>query len=168
MLSVADLEKSVTVDDSELRAFYEKNQQQFANTIPEQRKIKYVVIDPARLPNPAKVSSDELQSYYRQHAAEFRVPESVKVRHILIKLPLPGPDGKVDAKQAAGCQGKGAGRAEPASQGRRFRGLGEEVLRRYCDRQRRRFWWASWCRAPVPHLRLRRSPSASPRDRLRI
>ena len=100
MLSVADLEKSVTVDDSELRAFYEKNQQQFANTIPEQRKIKFVVVDPARLPNAAKATNDELQGYYRQHAAEFRVPESVKVRHILIKLPLPGPDGKVDAKQA--------------------------------------------------------------------
>jgi peptidyl-prolyl cis-trans isomerase D len=100
VLSVADLEKSVTVDDSELRAFYEKNQQQFANTIPEQRKVKYAVIDPARLPNPAKPTNDELQGYYRQHAAEFRIPESVKVRHILIKLPLPGPDGKVDAKQA--------------------------------------------------------------------
>jgi peptidyl-prolyl cis-trans isomerase D len=100
VLSIADLEKSVTVADSELRAFYEKNQQQFANTIPEQRKIKFVVVDPARLPNPAKASSDELQNYYRQHAAEFRVPESVKVRHILIKLPLPGADGKVDSKQA--------------------------------------------------------------------
>ncbi len=48
----------------------------------------------------------ELQGYYRQHAAEFRVPESVKVRHILIKLPLPGPDGKVDAKQAEAAKAK--------------------------------------------------------------
>lgn len=106
VLTTADLEKSVTVDDSELRAYYEKNQQQFANTVPEQRKVKYVVIDPARLPNPAKATADALQSYYRQHADEFRVPESVKVRHILIKLPLPGPDGKVDAKQAATAQAK--------------------------------------------------------------
>jgi peptidyl-prolyl cis-trans isomerase D len=106
VLSVADLEKNVSVDDSELHAFYEKNQQQFANTIPEQRKVKFVLIDPARLPNPAKVTDDELQGYYRQHAAEFRVPESVKVRHILIKLPLPGPDGKVDAKQADAARAK--------------------------------------------------------------
>jgi peptidyl-prolyl cis-trans isomerase D len=106
VLTAADLEKSVTVDDSELRAYYEKNQQQFANTIPEQRKLKYVVIDPARLPNPAKSVSDEIEAYYRQHAAEFRVPESVTVRHILIKLPLPGPDGKVDAKQSAEAQAK--------------------------------------------------------------
>jgi peptidyl-prolyl cis-trans isomerase D len=106
VLSVADLLKSVTVDDSEMRAFYEKNQQQFANAIPEQRRIKFVLVDPARLPNPAKASSDELQGYYRQHAAEFRIPESVTVRHILIKLPLPGPDGKVDAKQSDAARAK--------------------------------------------------------------
>jgi peptidyl-prolyl cis-trans isomerase D len=70
------------------------------------RKVKYVVIDPARLPNAAKASSDDLQAYYRQHAAEYRVPESVKVRHILIKLPLPGPDGKVDAKQVDSAKAK--------------------------------------------------------------
>ena len=106
VLSIADLEKSVSVNDSELRAFFEKNQQQFANTIPEQRKVKFVLVDAARLPNPSKASNDELQSYYRQHAAEFRVPESVKVRHILIKLPLPGPDGKVDARQADAAKAK--------------------------------------------------------------
>ncbi|HVJ06063.1 MAG TPA: peptidyl-prolyl cis-trans isomerase [Candidatus Saccharimonadales bacterium] len=106
VLSIADLEKSVSVDDSELRAYYEKNQQQFANTIPEQRKVKFVLVDPARLPNPAKASNDDLQSYYRQHAADFRVPESVKVRHILVKLPLPGPDGKVDAKRSEAAKVK--------------------------------------------------------------
>jgi peptidyl-prolyl cis-trans isomerase D len=106
VLDVAELQKSVTVDDSELHAYFEKNQQQFANTIPEQRKIRFVLVDPARLPNPAKASNDELQGYFRQHAAEFRVPESVSVRHILIKLPLPGPDGKVDAKQAEAAKAK--------------------------------------------------------------
>jgi peptidyl-prolyl cis-trans isomerase D len=106
VLNITDLEKSVSVDDAELHAYYEKNQQQFANTIPEQRKVKYVLVDPARLPNPAKATSDDLQGYYRQHAAEFRVPESAKVRHILIKLPLPGPDGKVDAKQADAAKAK--------------------------------------------------------------
>jgi peptidyl-prolyl cis-trans isomerase D len=106
VLSVTDLEKSVTVDDAELRAYYEKNQEQFKDTIPEQRKVKYVVIDAAHLPKPVKVSETDLQGYYRQHAAEYRVPESVKLRHILIKLPLPGPDGKVDPKQADAAKAK--------------------------------------------------------------
>ncbi|PSH04930.1 MAG: hypothetical protein CXZ00_04045 [Acidobacteria bacterium] len=106
VLSVAELEKEVSVSDSELQAFYEKNRSRFVDSIPEQRKVKYVLVESARLPNPAKVSDDELQSYYRQHSAEYRVPESVKVRHILIKLPLPGPDGKVDAKQAEAARAK--------------------------------------------------------------
>ncbi len=106
VLSTADLEKSVKLEDSELRAFFEKNQQEFANTIPEQRKVRYVVVDPARLPHPAKPLGSELDSYYRQHAAEFRSPESAKVSHILIKLPLPGRDGKVDAKQADAARAK--------------------------------------------------------------
>ena len=106
VLTTADLEKSVKLEDSELRAFFEKNQQEFANTIPEQRKVKYVVLDPARLPHPAKPLGNELDAYYRQHAAEFRTPESARVSHILIKLPLPGNDGKVDAKQAESARAK--------------------------------------------------------------
>ena len=40
----------------------------------------------------------DLQAYYDQHRDEYRVPEQVNVSHILIKTPLPGPDGKVDPK----------------------------------------------------------------------
>jgi peptidyl-prolyl cis-trans isomerase D len=126
VLSVADLEKSVTADESELRAYYEKNQQQFANTIPEQRRIKFVFVDGARLPNPAKASNDELQGYYRQHAAEFRVPESVKVRHILIKLPLPGPDGKVNPQQAEAARAKAQDVLSQLRKGGDFEGLAKK------------------------------------------
>jgi len=45
-----------------------------------------------------------LQSYYQQHRDAYRVPEQVKVSHILIKTPLPGPDGKVDEKGVAEAQ----------------------------------------------------------------
>jgi len=106
VLTTADLQKSVSVDDSELRAYFEKHKQDFANTLPEQRKFKYVVIDPSHLPHPAKPMGDELDAYYRQHAAEFRTPESVKVRHILIKKPLAAADGKVDPRQDAAAKAK--------------------------------------------------------------
>ena len=42
--------------------------------------------------------SEDLQAYYDQHRDDYRVPEQVNVSHILIKTPLPGPDGKVDPK----------------------------------------------------------------------
>ena len=38
------------------------------------------------------------RAYYDQHRDDYRVPEQVNVSHILIKTPLPGPDGKVDPK----------------------------------------------------------------------
>lgn len=106
VLTAAELEKSVTINDAELHAYYEKNQQQFANTIPEQRRAKIAIVNPGLLPNPPKVSNDQVVGYYRQHAAEYRVPESVNLRHILIKLPLPGPDGKVDPKQVDAVKAK--------------------------------------------------------------
>ena len=44
------------------------------------------------------MSREDLQAYYDQHRDDYRVPEQVNVSHILIKTPLPGPDGKVDPK----------------------------------------------------------------------
>ncbi|HUO60667.1 MAG TPA: peptidyl-prolyl cis-trans isomerase [Candidatus Acidoferrales bacterium] len=106
VLNAADLEKQVQVSESELRAYYEKNQAQFANSIPEQRKVKYVLIDATNLPEKPKVSDADLQAYYNAHQDQFKVPESATVRHILIKTPLPGPDGKVDQKAADAAKAK--------------------------------------------------------------
>ena len=93
-----DILKELHPTDTELKAFYDRNKATYNNSIPEKRKIKYVVIDTAKLQGEAQVSQQELQAYYDQHRDEFRVPEQVNVRQILIKTPLPGPDGKVDQK----------------------------------------------------------------------
>ena len=93
-----DILKELHPTDSELKAFYDRNQATYNNSIPEKRKIKYVLIDTARLQSEAQVSQQDLQKYYDQHRDEYRVPEQVNVRQILIKTPLPGPDGKVDQK----------------------------------------------------------------------
>jgi peptidyl-prolyl cis-trans isomerase D len=47
-----------------------------------------------------------LQAYYDQHREEFRVPEQVKVAHILIKTPLPTPGEKEDEKAVADAKAK--------------------------------------------------------------
>ena len=39
-----------------------------------------------------------MQQYYNQHQDDYRIPETVTVRHILIKTPTPDADGKVDQK----------------------------------------------------------------------
>jgi peptidyl-prolyl cis-trans isomerase D len=83
--------------DQELKAFYDRNKATYANSIPEKRQIKYVIVE-ATKPEDMPVTDQELHTYYDQHRDEYRLPEQVKVTHILIKIPLPGPDGKVDEK----------------------------------------------------------------------
>ncbi len=101
-----DILKELHPTDSELKAFYDRNKASYNNSIPEKRKIKYVLIDTAKLQSEAQVSQQDLQSYYDQHRDEFRMPEQVNVRQILIKTPLPGSDGKVDQKGVDAAQKK--------------------------------------------------------------
>ena len=84
-----DILKGLHPTDTELKAFYDRNKATYNNSIPEKRKIKYVLIDTAKLQGEAQVSQQDLQTYYDQHRDEFRVPEQVNVRQILIKTPLP-------------------------------------------------------------------------------
>ncbi len=101
-----DILKSIHPADAELKAFYDRNKNSYVNSIPEKRQVKYVVVDNARLLSQTQVTQQELQSYYDQHRDEFRVPEQVNVRHILIKTPLPGADGKVDQKAVDAARAK--------------------------------------------------------------
>jgi len=98
VLKKDDILKSIHPAETELKAFYDRNKATYNNSIPEKRKIRYALIDTAKIQSEAQVSQQDLQAYYDQHRDEYRVPEQVNVRHILIKTPLPGPDGKVDSK----------------------------------------------------------------------
>ncbi len=91
-----DLLKDIHPTDAELKAFYDSHKANYANAIPEKRKVKYVVIDTEKISATTTVTPQEIEDYYDQHRSDFQVPEQVNVRHILIKAPLPGADGKVD------------------------------------------------------------------------
>ncbi len=93
-----DLLKQINPNEAELKAFYERNKASYNNSIPEKRKVRYVVLDSGKIEAGVSVSHEDLQAYYDQHRDDYRVPEQVSVSHILIKTPLPGPDGKVDPK----------------------------------------------------------------------
>jgi peptidyl-prolyl cis-trans isomerase D len=93
-----DLLKQIHPSEAELKAFYERNKATYNNSIPEKRKVRYVVLETAKIMAEASVSPQDLQGFYDQHREDYRVPEQVSVSHILIKTPLPGPDGKVDSK----------------------------------------------------------------------
>ena len=105
VLTTPDIMKQVKVTDTELKAFYDAHKQNYVNSIPEKRKARYVVINGANLPGVA-ATDDDLRQYYSQHGDQYKVPERVHVRHILIKTPTPGPDGKVDQKAVDAAKAK--------------------------------------------------------------
>ena len=124
-----DILKELHPTDSELKAFYDRNKATYNNSIPEKRKIKYVLIDTAKLQNEAQVSQPDLQNYYDQHRDEFRMPEQVNVRQILIKTPLPGSDGKVDQKGVDAAQKKAQDVLAQLKGGAKF----EDLAKKYSE-----------------------------------
>jgi peptidyl-prolyl cis-trans isomerase D len=106
ILDAAEIKKGVHASPEELKAFYEQNKAGYANSIPEKRKLLYALVDVAKVESQVQVSNDDLKTYYRQHDNLYRVPEQVNVRHILIKAPLPGTDGKADPKALDAARAK--------------------------------------------------------------
>ena len=106
VITQADILKGLHPAEEELKAFYEHNKAAYNNSIPEKRRIKYVLIDSEKIAAATPVTEQDLQAYYDQHRDEYRVSEQVKVRHILLKTPLPGPEGKEDEKAVADVRAK--------------------------------------------------------------
>jgi len=124
-----DILKGLHPTDPELKAFYDRNKATYNNSIPEKRKVKYVVIETAKLQAEAQVSQQDLQSYYDQHRDEFRAAEQVNVRQILIKTPLAGPDGKVDQKAVDDARKKADDVLQQLKAGAKF----EDLAKKYSE-----------------------------------
>src|SRR5216684_4294351 len=126
VITQADILKALHPADEELKAFYERNKATYNNSIPEKRQIKYVVVDSAKLAAATTVTDQDLQTYYDQHREEYRVPEQVKVSHILIKTPLPAPGAKEDQKAIADARTKAEGVLKELKAGGDFAKLAEK------------------------------------------
>ena len=129
VLSQDDIKKGLHPTTEELKAFYDSHQKNYANSVPEKRKVKYVMIDLSGIQGGVEVTHDELQSYYNQHRDQYRVAEQAKVSHILIKTPLPGPDGKVDEKGVAEAQRRAEDLLKQLKAGTKF----EDLARKYSE-----------------------------------
>jgi peptidyl-prolyl cis-trans isomerase D len=121
-----DLLKQIHPSEAELKAFYERNKATYNNSIPEKRKVRYVVLETAKIMAEASVSPQDLQGFYDQHREDYRVPEQVSVSHILIKTPLPGPDGKVDSKGVEEARKKAEGILKQLKAGGNFAELAKK------------------------------------------
>jgi len=106
VLSADDVLKQIKPSDAELKAYYEQNQARYANAIPERRQVRYLLVDLNKLREQTAVTPEDLQRYYSDHRDQFRVGDRVSVRHIEVKLPEPGPDGKLDPKAVEAARAK--------------------------------------------------------------
>ncbi len=98
VLKLDDVSKTIKPTDTELKAFYTANQARYTNSIPEKRQIQYFVLNEKNFADKVAVDPAEIQRAYSANQNAYRIPERVKVRHILIEMPKAGPDGKVDQK----------------------------------------------------------------------
>lgn len=129
VLHKEDILKTIHPAEAELKAYYDQHKASYANSIPEKRKIEYAVIDPARVQAGVQVSRQEIEAYYNQHRDEYRVPEQVNVRQILIKTPLADASGKVDAKGIEDARKRGEDALRQLKAGSKF----EDVAKKYSD-----------------------------------
>ena len=148
VLTLDDVKKDIKPSDAELKAFYDQNKQLYVNSIPEKINAKYIVIDTTQLANNVTVTPAELQKYYNEHQDDYRLPETVTVRHILIKTPAPDANGKVDQKQVDAARAKAEDVDKQLKGGANFARPGEEIFGRSGKRER---WWTVAAADQRPH-----------------
>jgi peptidyl-prolyl cis-trans isomerase D len=101
VISAADMKASINPSDADLEAFFKQSAQRYATALPETRKIAFISFDNSNLPGgPAQVSDADAQAYYAGHQDQYKTPEQVKTRHILIAV-AKGADAKTDAAAKA-------------------------------------------------------------------
>ncbi|MEW6261344.1 MAG: SurA N-terminal domain-containing protein, partial [Thermodesulfobacteriota bacterium] len=95
-----DLLDTVTVDDAEVRAYYDGHPQAFR--IEEKRTVQYVEFPASRYASQAQVSDEDVRDYYESKPAEFEKPKTVEARHILFRTAKDASDADVEkARQKA-------------------------------------------------------------------
>ncbi len=124
-----DVMKGIHPADAELKAYYDRNKANYTNSIPEKRKISYIMLNTAQLEGQAQVTQQDLETYYDRHRDEFRTPEQVNVRQILIKTPLPGADGKTDPKAVDAARNKAEDALKQLKAGAKF----EDLAKKYSE-----------------------------------
>jgi peptidyl-prolyl cis-trans isomerase D len=88
----AKFRDQVTVSPADLHAFFEGHHAEYFT--PEQRSFQVLIADQAKMEQSMVIPDAELRAVYAGSMDNFRMPERVKARHILIKT-----QGKSDAEK---------------------------------------------------------------------
>ena len=80
---VGRAEAGVQVSDDDARAYYDAHKDEFDR--PDQRRLRYLLVDNTRLRRTLDITDAQIQEYYQSHQDEFKQGEEVEARHILIR-----------------------------------------------------------------------------------
>jgi len=78
-----DVRSQVSVSPEEIQKYYEQNKHEFLTQ--ERRSYHLLIADEAKVGATVDIPEADLRTAYNQNLDRYRTPESVKVRHILIK-----------------------------------------------------------------------------------
>jgi peptidyl-prolyl cis-trans isomerase D len=82
-LTADQFKKESQPSDAEVQQNYEINKAGFRT--PERRSLAILIADQAKIEQTVTATDADLQRAYNQNQNTFRVAETVKVRHILLK-----------------------------------------------------------------------------------
>jgi peptidyl-prolyl cis-trans isomerase D len=68
----------------QLKAYFDKNKGFYK--MPETRSIQLIVADQAKVAEAIQITDAQVQDYYNAHRDEYRTPERVHARHILLSI----------------------------------------------------------------------------------
>jgi peptidyl-prolyl cis-trans isomerase D len=91
LIKPEDLQSKVTVDDAEIKAYYEKNKSTYQ--VPEKRVLRFGLIDVNQIRQNVQISDDQLKALYQQNIQDYQVPNRVHAEQIVLMTV-----GKTDAE----------------------------------------------------------------------
>lgn len=123
VLTLDDVQSQVKVTEPEVKNYFERHKSVYQAGNPEKRKVTYAVLPAAKIPG-AEVTDADVQRYYNDNQDKYRVPEQVKVSHILIKTI--GPDNKPDPNLDAPAKAKAEALLKQIKAGANFADLAKK------------------------------------------
>ncbi len=81
-LSAATVNKEAQPTPDQLSAYFAKNKGFF--NMPETRSLQLIIADQPKIADTIQVSDAQIQDYYNSHKDQYRTPERVHARHILL------------------------------------------------------------------------------------
>jgi peptidyl-prolyl cis-trans isomerase D len=82
--SAAKVTADLKPKPEDLNAYFDKNKGFF--NVPETRDLQIILADQAKLSDSIQVTDAQIQDYYNTHKDEYRTPERVHARHILLSI----------------------------------------------------------------------------------